>query len=130
MKHHSTSAAIGALLLAAAFSAFGLDYIASRSNNGNIILAYSPDRMTPAQAVAVFAELEKLDAVPDEAALRQVLKRQAVQADGIQKIVKTGMIGDPRAIAKAYCFLLLEKPEDRATAFQASQHPTPIAPKK
>jgi hypothetical protein len=131
MRHFSTCATICVLLVfAAALSAFGLNYNASKSNTGNIVLAYSPDRMTEAQAAAVLAELEKGGAAPDEATLRQILKKQGVQADGIQKIVKPGMVGDPRTIAKSYCFLLLEKPEDLATALQASQHPTSPASKK
>jgi hypothetical protein len=129
MKHFATCATACALLvLAATLSAFAVNYNASKSNTGNIVIVYSPDRVTQVQATAVLAQLEKLGAAPDEAAMREILKKQGVQADGIKQIVVTAIASN--AGSKAYGILLLEKAEDEAAAREAGQRVTPMPSKK
>ena len=116
------------LAIAATLLAFGLNYNASKSNTGNFVLAYSPDRLTAAQAAAVLNDMEKSGKTPDEAFVRVVLQKQGgMKGAALQKIVITERTGTG---GKGYTILLLEKPEDEATARAAGERLSPGSMKK
>ena len=96
---------------AAALFAFGLNYNASKSNTGNVIV--TPEFVTSAQAAAILADLEKAGGTPTEAVVRQALKKNGVDSIKIQKIV-TGMTASGGS--KGYGIMLLASPGDEAAA--------------
>jgi len=120
VRHFGVCAKVGVLLAAVAvLCAFGLNYNASKSNTGNLVLTYSSSRVSAAQASAVLAELEKAGKTPDETTVRRILQKNGVQAEGIRKIVISGIVHSGGG--KGYGILLLEKPEDEAGARAAIQ---------
>ncbi|HTS77447.1 MAG TPA: hypothetical protein VMG40_14645 [Bryobacteraceae bacterium] len=99
------------LVLATTLVAFGLNYNASKSNTGNIILTAPEGALTQAQVGAILSELDKSKTAPTEAAVRQVLAKQGVPANRFKKVLITTAGG-----SKGYGIMLLADPQDEATA--------------
>jgi type IV secretory pathway protease TraF len=105
-KHLSVIATTG-IVLAAAVSLFaGLNYNASKSNTGNIIV--TPPSVGPAQAVVILREIDKASALT-EADVRGYLTKAGVKPGAIAKIVIEQVDGKTTV-------LLLEKPDDETNA--------------
>ena len=106
-------ALVVATMAVAAF-AFGLNYNASKSNTGNIIV--SPEFVSKAQAGAILAEVEKSGKTPDEAAVRAAMKKQGVESSRIQKVIIRGITSGGGS--KGYGIMLLDEAssEDAASA--------------
>lgn len=110
----SSYLAIGVLLAGVvSLVAFGLNYNASKSNTGNIIV--TPDYVTKAQAAAILAEVEKTGKTPDEAAVRTVMTRHGVPSDRIKKVV-IGITSSGGS--KGYGIMLLDDPANEGAARQ------------
>lgn len=92
----------------------GLNYNASKSNTGNIIV--TPESVTAAQASAILAELEKSGKTPDEEAVRGAAAKHGIPKGVIKKIGVTGIT--TAGGSKGYGITLLADPadEDRAKA--------------
>lgn len=75
------------LLLAAAalLSAFGLNYNASKSNTGNIVV--HPSNVSEAQASAVLASLDASRDTPTEAAVRGHIAKAGIKPGAIKRII-------------------------------------------
>lgn len=106
MKHRSMAAI--AFLLAATLSlfAFSVNYNASKSNTGNIVV--HPSSVTEAQAAAILAEIDKSRQAPTEAALRSLMTAQGIEQGKMKLIIqqKDGknivlMLDDPADEKKA-----------------------------
>ena len=105
MKHLFMIAVLAAG--AVCLSAFGLNYTASKSNTGNIVV-HSP-AVSEAQAAAILAEIDKSKQAPSEAAVRGYLKKTGVKQGAIKTIVveTTGgkttvlLLDDPADLTKA-----------------------------
>jgi hypothetical protein len=86
MKHGFLAAATAVLLVAApALSAFGLNYNASKSNTGNIVV--QPSSVTGAQAMAVLAMIDKEHQAPSQASIEAYLKAAGVKPGTIKSII-------------------------------------------
>jgi type IV secretory pathway protease TraF len=88
MKHRFAIAAIVVLLAAAvSLSAFGLNYNASKSNTGNVILAHTSS-VSEAQAAAVLARIDESRRAPSAAALRGYLTAAGVKHDSMTILIE------------------------------------------
>jgi len=106
-RKHPFAIAMASVLLAAAVSLFaGLNYNASKSNTGNMIVHSSS--VSPAQAAAILREVDKASA-PTEADVRGYLTKAEVKQEAIAKIVIERTGGKTTV-------LLLESPDDLAKA--------------
>lgn len=84
--HRRLSIALAFLLAAAAaLAAFGLNYNASKSNTGNIVV--HPTSVTEAQATAILASIEKGRQPPTEAAIQGYVKAAGVKQGVIKSIL-------------------------------------------
>lgn len=113
MRHLLTIAvlAFGAVSL----SAFGLNYNASKSNTGNIVV--HPSSVSEAQAAAVLADIDKGKQAPTEAAVKGYLTAHGVKAGMIKQIVIEQTGGKTTV-------LLLDAPGDLPNARGAANTPT------
>jgi len=98
--------AAGVVLLA------GLNYNASKSNTGNIMV--TPESVTAAQVSAIQADLEKSGKTPDEEAVRAAAAKHGVPKGLIKKVVITGITSGGGS--KGYGITLLADPADEAVA--------------
>ncbi|GEM_PF-6552371 len=73
-------------LLGAALSA-AINYNSSKSNTGNIALAY-PSTVTAAQAAAVLSEIEKSGKAPTETTVRSILTAKGIKQGGFKVIIE------------------------------------------
>jgi hypothetical protein len=86
MKHWFLAATIAVLLAAApSLSAFGLNYNASKSNTGNIVV--HPSSVTEAQATAILAMIDKERQAPSQASIEAYLKAAGVKQGFIKSII-------------------------------------------
>ena len=101
------------VLLTGLTSFAGLNYNASKSNTGNIIV--TPEFVTTAQASAILAEIEKAGKTPDEPAVRAAMTKSGVSSARIAKIMihnsTTGVSN-----RKTYSIMLLDDPSSEAAA--------------
>jgi hypothetical protein len=102
-----------ALVLAGAvgLAAFAINYTASKSNTGNVIV--SPDTIT-AQASAALADLEKAKGTPTQIAVSHALKNHGVDSVKMGKVVIYEITSGGGS--KGYGILLLANPNDEAAA--------------
>ena len=107
MKHRTIDVAGILLALCLSVSA-GLNYNASKSNTGNIVLAHT-STVSEAQASAVLAELDKSRQTPSESALRNSLTKAGVKQVTKMKIIVESK--DGKTIV-----LLLDDPGDEKNA--------------
>jgi hypothetical protein len=85
MKHWFVPVTIAVLVAAASLSAFGLNYNASKSNTGNIVV--HPSSVTEAQASAILAMIDKERQAPSQASIEGYLKAAGVKQGSIKSIV-------------------------------------------
>jgi hypothetical protein len=85
MKHWFVAVTIAVLVAAASLSAFGLNYNASKSNTGNIVV--HPSSVTEAQASAILAMIDKERQAPSQASIEGYLKAAGVKQGSIKSIV-------------------------------------------
>ena len=116
MNHRVSITAVGLLLVAAAtLCAFGLNYNASKSNTGNIVV--HPDSVSEAQASAILAAIEKNHQPPTEAAVQGYAKAAGVKPGVIKSIIIESNQGKTSV-------LLLADPADEKTARGAANTST------
>jgi hypothetical protein len=89
VEEFSMSRYLKAMMIATlvATSAFALNYNSSKSNTGNIVIAY-PSTVSDAQAAGALAELEKTHQTPTEAAVRPILTAKGVKQGGMKIIIE------------------------------------------
>lgn len=85
MKHWFLAVAIAVLVAAPSLSAFGLNYNASKSNTGNIVV--HPSSVTEAQATAILAMIDKERQAPSQASIEGYLKATGVKQGSIKSII-------------------------------------------
>ena len=85
MKHWFVAVTIAVLMAAPSLSAFGLNYNASKSNTGNIVV--HPSSVTEAQASAILAMIDKERQAPSQASIEGYLKAAGVKQGSIKSIV-------------------------------------------
>jgi hypothetical protein len=86
MKHSFLPVAIAMSLAAtSSLSAFGLNYNASKSNTGNIVV--HPSSVTEAQATAILAMIDKERQAPNQASIEEYLKVTGVKQGSIKSII-------------------------------------------
>ena len=85
MKHWFVAVTIAVLVAASSLSAFGLNYNASKSNTGNIVV--HPSSVTEAQASAILAMIDKERQAPSQASIEGYLKAAGVKQGSIKSIV-------------------------------------------
>ena len=85
MKHWFVAVTIAVLVAAPSLSAFGLNYNASKSNTGNIVV--HPSSVTEAQASAILAMIDKERQAPSQASIEGYLKAAGVKQGSIKSIV-------------------------------------------
>lgn len=110
MQHRFPAAASAVLLVAAvSVSAFGLNYNASKSNTGNVVV--QPSSVTGAQAMAILAMIDKTmidkkGGAPTQDSIQSYLKAAGVKPGTIKSIViEPGQAGKTTV-------LLLDAPGD------------------
>lgn len=107
MRQPAIVAAMGMALAVVSLYAFGLNYNASKSNTGNIVV--HPTSVSDGQAAAILADLDKGKQAPTEASVKQYMKAHGVQQGAIKQIVieNTGgkttviLLDDPGDLVKA-----------------------------
>ena len=114
MKHRSMATI--AFLLAGTLSlfAFSVNYNASKSNTGNIVVHTSS--VTEAQAAAILAEIDKSRQAPTEAALRSLMTAQGIKQGKMKLIIQQK---DGKNIV-----LMLDDPADEKKARDAANSAT------
>ncbi len=101
-----------AMMIAGVVLVAGLNYNASKSNTGNIIV--TPESVTAAQASAILADLEKSGKTPDEEAVRAAAAKHGVPKGVIKKVIVTGITSGGGS--KGYGITLLAEPGDEGVA--------------
>ncbi len=107
MKLRSGIAGIGIALAAVSLWAFGLNYNASKSNTGNIVVY--PESVTGAQATALLAEVDKGKTAPTEVTIKANLSKNGVKQGVVKQIVIENTAGKTTV-------LLLDDPADLTKA--------------
>ncbi len=127
MKHLARTAAVLVGMASLAGAATNLN--SSRSNIYR--LTYSTTLVTPAQAAAILADLDKTPGM-DEAALKRALP-QILKKNGVDPArVKKTLVRPGDKERKSMSVIILDRPEDEPAAIAVSDEGVPAAkpPKK